>query len=73
MQDLEEQGSTLHFLDYWRVLRTRKEIIIAVTLLTVLTGTAFTFTLDRIYEAESRIRVHQDQLSMPVFEREFMQ
>ncbi len=60
----------LHFLDYWRVIRSRKEIILAVTLLVVLTGTAYTFTLPRIYRAQARIQVRDDSLDVDVFERQ---
>lgn len=73
MQETLQEDNALHFLDYWRVLRSRKEIIIAVTLLVVLTGSLFTFTLPRVYEAESRIRVRQDDLDISVFEREITQ
>lgn len=59
--------SDLHFLDYWRVLRSRKEVILAVTLLIVVTGAAFTFTLPKIYQAEARIAVYQDELDVDVF------
>lgn len=60
----------LHFLDYWRVIRSRKEIILAVTLLVVLTGTAYTITLPRIYRAQARIQVRDDSLDVDVFERQ---
>jgi len=69
----QPEENSLHFLDYWRVIRSRKEIILAVTLLVVLTGTAFTFTLPKIYEAESRIKVRQDTLDVDVFDREMLQ
>jgi len=31
----ESQTTALHFLDYWRVIRDRKEVILAVALLTM--------------------------------------
>lgn len=64
------QESSLHFLDYWRVIRSRKEIILAVMLLVVLTGTAYTFTLPRVYRATARIMVRGDSLDVDVFGRE---
>jgi len=45
----EQQSSTLHFLDYWRVIRSRKEIVLAVAILVVLTGTVYTLMLPNIY------------------------
>ncbi len=67
------QDNSLHFLDYWRVIRSRKEIILAVTLLVVITGVAYTFTMPKIYKAETRIEVKQDQLDVEVFSRQQMQ
>ncbi len=66
----EQQEQSLHFLDYWRVIRSRKEIILAVTLLVVITGVAYTFTLPRIYEAQARIEVRADTLDVDVFTRQ---
>lgn len=60
----------IHFLDYWRVIRARKEIILAVALLVVITGTAYTLTLPNIYMANARIEVRQDTMDVSVFERE---
>ena len=57
----------IHFLDYWRVVRSRKEIILAVTLLVVVTATAYTFTRPKIYMANARISVGQDSLNTEVF------
>lgn len=62
-----DQDTSLHFLDYWRVIRARKEIILAVTLLVVITGAAYTFTLPRIYMAEARIEIRPDALDVDVF------
>ncbi|MDF7800508.1 polysaccharide biosynthesis tyrosine autokinase [Pontiellaceae bacterium B1224] len=56
----EQQSSTLHFLDYWRVIRSRKEIVLAVTILVVLTGTVYTLMLPNIYASSVRISVSED-------------
>ncbi len=66
----ESKESSLHFLDYWRVIRSRKEIILAVTLLVVLTGTAYTLTLPKIFMAEARMNVRDDSLDVEVFSRQ---
>lgn len=65
--------NSLHFLDYWRVIRSRKEVILAVVLLVVVTGTAFTLTLPKKYMADARIMVREDTMDMDVFERQFQQ
>ncbi len=66
----ETQETQLHFLDYWRVIRSRKEIVLAVTLLVVLTGAVITFTLPKIYMSESRIAVRPDVLDVNVFQQQ---
>jgi len=50
MSENQKKETTLHFLDYWRVIRSRKEIVMAVFFLVVITGTAYTFTLPKIYD-----------------------
>lgn len=42
MSEMPKKETTLHFLDYWRVIRSRKEIVLAVLFLVVITGTAYT-------------------------------
>ncbi len=56
----EQQSDTLHFLDYWRVVRSRKEIVLAVTILVVLTGTVYTLMLPSVYASMARISVSED-------------
>jgi len=63
--------SSLHFFDYWRVIRSRKEVVLAVLLLTVITAVIYTFSLEPEYMAQARILVREDALDLPVFEREF--
>lgn len=72
---MEQQAadSSLHFLDYWRVIRSRKEVILAVLLLVVVTGTAFTLMLPKKYMADVRILVRDDNIDVDVFERQIQQ
>lgn len=70
-QNQANEGS-LHFLDYWRVIRSRKEVILAVMLLVVVTGAAFTLTLPRQYMADARIMVREDAMDIDVFERQYV-
>src|SRR5437762_12518745 len=50
----------LHFLDYWRIIRIRKMVIMAVFLLVVLTTTAVTFILPESWSSTVRIAVEKD-------------
>ncbi|HYE31026.1 MAG TPA: polysaccharide biosynthesis tyrosine autokinase [Methylomirabilota bacterium] len=54
------EESKLHFLDYWRIIRIRKTVILAVFLLVVLTTTAVTFILPKTYMSMARISVGKD-------------
>lgn len=67
MSEEQKKESTLHFLDYWRVIRSRKEIVLAVLLLVVITGTAYTFTLPKIYASQARIEVNRDNVDIDPF------
>lgn len=66
----EQSQESLHLLDYWRVIISRKEIILAVLLLVVITGTAYTLTLPRMYASQALIKVERDKLDVDVFERQ---
>jgi polysaccharide biosynthesis transport protein len=52
--------SKLHFLDYWRILRIRKTIILAVFLLVLVTTVVVTYMLPETYSSTARMRVEKD-------------
>src|ERR1700755_2661502 len=56
----------LHFLDYWRIIRIRKTVILAVFLLVVLTTTAVTFILPESFMSTARIEVSKDTSDIPL-------
>jgi len=55
------QEARLHFLDYWRIIRIRKTVILAVFLLVVITATLVTFILPESYSSMARIKIQHDQ------------
>ena len=55
------QETKLHFLDYWRIIRIRKTVILAVFLLVVITATLVTFILPESYSSMARIKVERDR------------
>jgi capsular exopolysaccharide synthesis family protein len=55
------QETKLHFLDYWRIIRIRKTVILAVFLLVVITATVVTFVLPELFSSTARIKVERDQ------------
>src|SRR5277367_1464769 len=56
----------LHFLDYWRVIRLRRSLIVMVFLLCVVTSTLLTFWLPKQYSSTVRIEVQKDSPEIPM-------
>jgi polysaccharide biosynthesis transport protein len=50
----------LHFLDYWRIIRIRKTVILTVFLLVTITTIAVTFILPKTYASLVRMKVEKD-------------
>src|ERR1022692_861543 len=61
------QETKLHFLDYWRIIRLRKTVILAVFLLVVITATLVTFILPESYSSTARIKIERDQSDLSGF------
>lgn len=62
----ESQDSKLHFLDYWRIIRIRKTVIIAVFLLVVITTTVVTYMLPPTYMSWTKMKVEKDTSDVPL-------
>jgi succinoglycan biosynthesis transport protein ExoP len=56
----QQSDSKLHFLDYWRIIRIRKTVILAVFLLVVLTTALVTYILKPTYSSSVRIAIEKD-------------
>jgi len=52
--------ASLHFLDYWRIIRIPKTVIISVFLLIAITATVVTFILPSSYSSTARIEINPD-------------
>ncbi len=57
---VQPQESRLHFLDYWRIIRLRKTVILAVFLLVVITATLVTFILPEAFASTARIKIERE-------------
>src|SRR5476649_953545 len=53
------QEASLHFLDYWRIIRIRKAIIITVFLITAIIATVVTYILPASYSSTAEIEVKE--------------
>lgn len=69
---MNDSTETLHFLDYWRVITSRKEIVLAISLLVVLTGVIITLSMRKVYTASAVIRVKEESPDVSVFSSEMM-
>jgi capsular exopolysaccharide synthesis family protein len=70
MESTNQENSatnSLHFLDYWRVIKSRKEIILAVALLVIVAGVAYTLTLPNMFRSSALIKVNAEQVDMDPF------
>jgi polysaccharide biosynthesis transport protein len=54
----------LHFLDYWRVVKSRKAIVFVVFLLVLVTTFTVTFFQPKIYSSSIRIKVEPERPSI---------
>src|SRR5471030_967015 len=61
----QSQEASLHFLDYWRIIRIRKTIIITVFLITAIIATVVTFLLPPSYASTARIKIENDAPTTP--------
>jgi capsular exopolysaccharide synthesis family protein len=61
LKENQPQEAKLHFLDYWRIIRIRKTVILAVFLLVVITATLVTFVLPERFASTARIKIERDQ------------
>ena len=64
-QNHPPEEARLHFLDYWRIIRIRKAIIITVFLITAIIATAVTFILPASYSSTAQIEIKEDQSVIP--------
>lgn len=65
---MAENEQDLHFLDYLRVMTSRKEIVIAVFLMVVMAGILVTVSLPKVYMASSVIQIKREQTDIRVFQ-----
>jgi succinoglycan biosynthesis transport protein ExoP len=50
----------LHFLDYWRIIRLRKTVILIVFFLIFITTAVVTYLLPKTYASNARIKIEKD-------------
>jgi len=61
---MNESHESLHLLDYWRVVRSRKEVVIAVSLLVVIAGVLVTYSMPKVFMASTIIQVKDKEESV---------
>ncbi|MEI8351439.1 MAG: polysaccharide biosynthesis tyrosine autokinase [bacterium] len=63
----ENPQEVAHFMDYWRMVKSRIEVVIAVFLFVVTAGVVITLTLPKVYMASTRVKVRQDNANVTPF------
>ncbi len=63
----ENPQESAHFMEYWRMIKSRIEVVIAVFLFVVTAGIVITLTLPKTYMASTRIKVRQDTPNVAPF------
>lgn len=59
-QNQPSPETRLHFLDYWRIIRIRKAIIITVFLITAIIATGLSFVLPPTYSSTAQVKIEPD-------------
>jgi polysaccharide biosynthesis transport protein len=62
------EETKIHFLDYWRVIKLRKAIVLSVFLLVLLTAAAVTFSVPRIYLASVTMKIEREKMTVQIFD-----
>ena len=65
----QEPTEAVHFLDYWQILYSRKEIVIAVSILLILVGIVVTRRMPKVYAAQAVIEVQRETPSINLYNR----
>ncbi len=60
-------GSTVHLLDYWQIFYSRKEIVIAVALLLILSGIVITRRMPQVYASMATIEVQRETPNVALY------
>lgn len=61
------QEDSVHFLDYWQILYSRKEIVIAITLVMFFAGVFITRQMPNVYESSALIEIQRETPSLDVY------
>ncbi|MFO7534282.1 MAG: polysaccharide biosynthesis tyrosine autokinase [Kiritimatiellia bacterium] len=60
MDQTSSQPNAVHFWDYWQIVRSRKEIVLAIFLFIIVVGTVATYYLPKTFMAYTRIAVNRE-------------
>ncbi len=67
---MADSQESLHFLDYWRVISARKEVIIIIAIIISIAGIVVTYSMPRVYMASAVIQVKQESPDVDPFREE---
>ena len=61
------QEDSVHFFDYWQILYSRKEIVIAITLVMFFAGIFITRQMPNVYQSHTLIEIQRETPSLDVY------
>ncbi|MEO0435213.1 MAG: polysaccharide biosynthesis tyrosine autokinase, partial [Cyanobacteria bacterium J06656_5] len=64
-----QSAGSLHFSDYWRVIKNRWPIIITIFVLVITTAYFYSKSLTKIYSASAVVKVEQENKDVAVFQQ----
>jgi len=67
-QSQKREGGGHRLLNYWRAIRARRELVLTILFLVVITGTVYTLTLPKLYESEARIEINKADIDIDPFD-----
>ena len=68
--NIKDNVKELHFLDYWKIIKKRKDVVFAVFFIIVMTTTVWTFVQTPVYLSSTRLLVDKQRPEINVFNRQ---
>lgn len=65
--NLKDNIKELHFLDYWKIVKKRKDVIFAAFFIIVMTTTVWTFVQTPVYMSSTKILVEKQRPELNLF------
>ncbi|MCP5462661.1 MAG: hypothetical protein H7A34_05730 [bacterium] len=65
--NIKDNVKELHFLDYWKIIKKRKDVVFAAFFIIVMTTTVWTFVQTPVYMSSTRLLVEKQRPEINIF------